>query len=177
MLSRYYPSFRLQIEFLNVDRNIVLYEEDPLSPHTCGVEYAFAITMFSNPLAWLELSNLSKKSVEILSKVIKTYRQYQDDILKGYVLPIGEEPSGTGWTGFQSISGSGSGYLLIIKEYNQSIRHKYKLWSVKNTKLKLEKILGTGSQDSVMVDIEGNCVFNLEGKFTYSLYKYSLLTD
>lgn len=174
MISRYYPSYRLQAEFLNVRRNVDLYEGDVLAPSACGMEYAFAITMFANPLAWMEQTGLDEESVGILGTIIPKYREVQSDILAGHVLPIGDEPNGTAWTGFQSITSDHTGYLLMIKEYNDDHEGSYKLWNLRNKTLHLESILGSSTQDSVDVGPEGHAAFQLNGKFTYALYKYSI---
>ncbi|AEI40302.1 alpha-galactosidase [Paenibacillus mucilaginosus] len=175
MLSRYYPSCRLQAEFLNVHRNIELYQGDPLAPSACGMEYAFAITMFANPLAWMEQTGLDEASIAILGRMILRYREVQSDILAGHVLPIGDEPNGTVWTGFQSIRSVDTGYLLVIKEYNTDREQKYQLWNLRDKTLQLECILGSGRQEQIKVDHEGFAAFQLDGQFKYALYKYSLV--
>lgn len=172
MLSKYYPTFRLQMEFLNVKRNVHLYKGDVLAPSVCGIEYAFAVTMFANPLAWMELTNLDEESVKILQNVINVYRKYQPEILSGYILPIGQEPSGTSWTGFQSITGEEKGFLLIIREYNKDDNYNFKLWKVRNKKLQLHRLSGKGEDQIVNVDENGQVNLCLDGKFQYSLYAY-----
>ncbi|WP_231891356.1 alpha-galactosidase [Paenibacillus swuensis] len=173
MLSRYYPSYRLQAEFLNVKRNVELYQGDVLAPSACGLEYAFAITMFANPLAWMEQTGLDEESVATLERIIPAYREVQSDILAGHVLPIGDEPNGTTWTGFQSASTDHSGYILVIKEYNTDAAQRYKLWNLKDATLRLERILGSGTQEKVEVDSAGHAAFQLDGSFQYALYRYS----
>lgn len=174
MLSRFYPTFRLQAEFLNVKRNRHIYGDDPLSPADCGIEYAFVVTMCANPLAWMELSGLDDESLCILEKVIKAYQSIQKELLSGYVLPIGEEPSGTSWTGFQSVTGDGTGFILVIREYNDRTDNKVKLWRLKNVQLNLECILGTGGNSDAQVDDKGECCFELGRKFSYCLYRYEV---
>ncbi|MFC4778182.1 alpha-galactosidase [Paenibacillus sp. GCM10023252] len=186
MLSRYYPTYRLQAEFLNVSRNVELYEGDVLAPSACGQEYAFAVTMFANPLAWMEQTGLSEESVALLEQIVPTYRAHQADILSGHVMPIGEEPNGTTWTGFQSVTAgaavttasSASGYLLVVKEYTTNSSQSYRLWNLANVTLQLESILGSGTQEQVKVDGGGHAVFELGGgPFQYALYKYSVLPN
>jgi hypothetical protein len=174
MLSRYYPTYRIQAEFLNVKRNIELYRDDVLSPSACGMEYAFAITMFANPLAWMEQTGLDEESVATLERIVPVYREVQSDILAGHVLPIGNEPNGTTWTGFQSVKSNTEGYLLLIKERNMGHTHRYRLWNVKNAVLQLNNLLGSGRQDQAKVDEEGYATFEFEGQFAYALLKYSL---
>jgi len=177
MLSGYYPTFRLQTEFLNVNRNRELYSGDALAPSVCGMEYAFAVTMFSNPLAWMTLTGLDKASRNTLERMIPIYRNYQSDILSGIVLPIGEEPSGTGWTGFQSITGDGKGYLLILKERNDGERHSYALWKMKDREIKLHRLMGQGEDRMAKTDGAGRMEFCLTGNFQYALYAYEKVTE
>lgn len=182
ILSKYFPAQRLQIEFLNVERNTHVYEEDPYAPAECGQEYAFAVTMFSNPLAWMELSGLSGKLFNILKNLITKYRQYQQEILSGLILPIGDEPSGSGWTGFQSIKNDKEGYLLFIRERNEREENEFQLWEIRNSTVKLEYILG--SKENRLNAAENDCIrkigkygkieVRLEKMFSYILYKYML---
>ncbi len=175
MLSKYYPTYRFQVEFLNVKRHRNLYCEDPLSPENCGIEYTFATTMFANPLAWMELSGLDDETLILLESLIKTYKEYQSDILSGFIYPIGEEPSGFSFTGFQSVTGENTGYLLILKERNHNCCHSYLLKDIKNKKLQLKKILGYGCSRVEDVDENGEVVFELAGYFQYSLFQYTVL--
>ncbi|WP_168120171.1 alpha-galactosidase [Paenibacillus sp. HB172176] len=137
LLSPYMPTSKLQMEFLNVNRNTELYEDDPLAPSACGQVYAFATVAFANPLAWMELSSLSDGQMNALTQAIHAWKPHHDRILAGHVLPIGEEPTGVGWTGFQSIADARSGYLLIMRELHPSEEFAMKLWG-----------LGAGSTES-----------------------------
>lgn len=85
--------------------------------------------MAGQPLAWLEASNLPDEAFSIRS-LVEQYKKVQYDFHQGIILPIGDEPSGRSWTGFQSICnqvGNGSddcnvksGYLLIYREDNRT---------------------------------------------------------
>ncbi|MCH5685958.1 hypothetical protein LWM68_17930 [Niabella sp. W65] len=61
-----------------------------------------------------------------LAKVIKAYKKIQHDFHKGTILPIGDEPSGRSWTGFQSIH-KGYGYLLVFREKSATTRNNKNL--------------------------------------------------
>ena len=173
MLSRYMPAERLQIEFLNVKNNVHEYVGDPLAPVRWGQELAFAISMFASPLAWMELSALDEESTAVLKKAIAAYRPVQADILGGHVLPIGEEPDGIAWTGFQSVGKDGCGYILVLRESGPEEARSFKLWDRSLRSLKLEGILGDGTQERVEVDENGNAKFSLEKPFSYALYRYT----
>lgn len=80
-------------------------------------EYLFATTMAGQPLAWFEASNLPEEAFGIRD-LMEKYKKVQYDFHQGTILPIGEEPSGRSWTGFQSLCHSKNGYLLIYREDN-----------------------------------------------------------
>lgn len=131
MLSRYYPTYRLQAEFLNVQRNKDLYPDDPLAPGVCGLEYVLALTLFANRLAWMEQTGLDEESVNTLGRIVPRYREVQSEILSGHVLPLGDEPNDASRTGFQSITSDHSGYLLILKEHNPESEQPYRQWKLR----------------------------------------------
>ncbi|SDE37082.1 Melibiase [Paenibacillus sp. UNCCL117] len=127
-LAPYVPAQKLQLEFLNVYRNAELYQGDPLAPGASGLLYAFAAALFANPLAWMELTGLPSAPFEQLRLAIQDVKPYHSDLLSGHIVPIGEEPTGTGWTGMQSIVSDRSGYLLIIRERHPSETCSYELF-------------------------------------------------
>ena len=115
MLSKYVPAEKIQVEFLNKWRNDRKYEGDTFAPSVYSFEYVFAVSMAGQPLAWMEASNLPEEAFDI-APVIKGYRDVSADFHSGVILPIGEEPSGRSWTGFQSICSDKEGYVLDYRE-------------------------------------------------------------
>lgn len=117
---RYFPSCRMQAEFPDTDRNAERYEEeepgDALAPSRCGQEYAAAVTLFASPLAWLEPSVLSRESKDALGRLMKAAGGVRADAAASLVLPVGAEPDGASFTGFQAVKDDGSGYLLLFRE-------------------------------------------------------------
>ncbi len=172
LLSRYIPTERFQIEFLNVDRNGEYYD-DPLAPANWGQEAAFAVSMFASPLAWMEMSALAPSSREKLSEVIGRYRPLQAEILSGQILPIGNEPDGFSWTGLQSVLPDGEGYLLLFREYALRDSCALRLWGGLSGKtLLLEPVLGSCCMKETKADADGCVSFRLENTLQYALYRY-----
>lgn len=170
-LCRYIPADRLQMEFLNTARNTQLYGDDPLAPSACGQAYAFAATLCSSPLAWMELSALSEQSADTLRNLLAKYKPVQSDLLAGQILPIGEEPNGASWTGFQSLTATG-GYLLIIRENSTEASHGYRLWGGLKKALILKPVLGDGEPGTVAPDATGKYNFVLPRQHSFVLYSY-----
>lgn len=183
MLCKYVPARKLQIEFLNVRRNLGIYGDDPLSPNACGILYSFGATLFSNPLAWMELSRLSDTDAELLSQIIRLLAPHHKAILSGHILPVGLEPSGTGWTGLQSVRNEYEGYLIVFRELTEEESHSLKLWGLERKRIRLNKIVGTAGPDVLAKqsepeiltpDSEGRFRFALPAPLSFSLYSYAV---
>ncbi|OAS16473.1 alpha-galactosidase [Paenibacillus oryzisoli] len=186
MLAPYLPSSRLQMEFLNVDRNTNNYAEDPLAPDACGQVYAFAAAAFSNPLAWMELTGLTKKQMGSLTTMIQAVKPYHAEIVAGQVLPIGDEPSGAGWTGLQSICSPTHGYFIIFRELHESDTAVMKLWGVSG-EVNVTELLRMDVKDEVFVPQrqhqvtwkstqQGDYVVTRPAPFTFVMYRYDNLS-
>jgi hypothetical protein len=136
----------LQIEFLNNYRNRDKYGENNLfAPGNYSFEYLFATTMAGQPLAWFEATGLPQEAFDV-SQSIKKYRDIQANFHAGIISPIGAEPSGRSWTGFQSQKeDSDSGYLLIFRENSPLAQTEIILPAIMKGEFSFEKILGKGS--------------------------------
>jgi len=172
MLSKYVPAQNLQIEFLNKWRNADKYGNDPFAPINYSVDYLFAITMAGQPLAWFEASHLPDKAFPEVVPVIKKYREIQADFHKGNIFPIGDEPSGMSWTGFQSIR-EGEGYFLVFRENNNNPAAKLKTWLPSGKMVKCTHLIGKGKDFSAKTGENGAITFALPEKNSYALYHYS----
>ncbi|WP_309381916.1 alpha-galactosidase [Cerasicoccus frondis] len=118
-LSRWVDPKRLRMEFLNNERNVGKYRNDPLAPARYQPDTLFATVMFSNPLGWFECSNLSEEYVAKASPLIQTWKRHREELFRGTILPIGQEPDGIAYTGFMSISPKNNqGYILVFRELN-----------------------------------------------------------
>jgi alpha-galactosidase len=173
MLASYVPPEKLQIEFLNKWRNEDKYEpDDPFKPASIPFDYLFAITMMAQPLAWFEGSSLPPEAFEI-SSLIKQYTHIQKDIHSGIILPIGQEPDGRSWTGFQSIKDE-EGYLLIFRENNRVESELIKTHGLENEHVHLDLLAGQGKSFSATADASGGIIFSLSQAHSFALYKYRI---
>ncbi|WP_179957547.1 alpha-galactosidase [Exilibacterium tricleocarpae] len=173
-LARYVPPQQLQIEFLNIYRNADKYgEEDPFAPARVGFEYAFAVTMMAQPLAFFEATGLPPVARRY-GTTIKRYRQLQAGIHSGQIFPLGREPNGRQWTGFQSIVDDRSGYLLVLRERHRRSQQPLVTWLPPGAQVRFERLLGRGMSFEGRVDAEGRVNFQLPDKHSYVLYRYRL---
>jgi len=176
MLSKYVAPERLQIEFLNNMRNKGKYRsEDPFSPEKVPLEYIFAITMAAQPLAWFEGSNLNPEAFTVASAISK-YHEFMNDFHSGIILPIGKEPDGRSFTGFQSIKKE-DGYLLIFRENTADKKDLVKTWLPANCIFDFELLLGDGKSFTGKTSCLSEISVSLPVPYTYALYKYKVTTD
>lgn len=176
MLSKYLPPQRLQIEFLNKWRNTDKYPQgDLFAPEQYSFGYLFAITMPAQPLAWMEARNLPPEAFKIAA-LIKTYKKYWKEWHSGQIFPIGEEPSGISWTGFQSVlKDKASGYVLVFREMTNRKEMVFKLGQLAAGKYKFELLAGDGGNFTTKIDEVGNIKFDLPLERSFALYRYHLI--
>lgn len=173
MLSRYVAPQSLQIEFLNKWRNKEKYAGDKFAPSTYSFDYLFAITMAAQPLAWFEASNLPDEAFPT-GGVIQKYKTVQHDFHTGYVFPVGDEPSGKSWCGFQSVKDR-KGYFLLFRESNEEESFDMDTFFEPGEQVEFTPVLGAGKAFRSIVGKDGRIRFSLSEPNSYVLYSYRVL--
>ena len=172
-LSKYVPAEKLQIEFLNKWRNAAKYGRDVFAPVNYSFEYLFATTIAGQPLAWFEASGLPEEAFK-LKDLVKAYRSIQHDFHSGTILPIGDEPSGRSWTGFQSIKGK-QGYFIFYRENNPDSSSLIKTWLTEGTEIQCIPILGKGKPINTLVGKNGTIEVSLPNINDFIVYRYAII--
>lgn len=177
MLSKYIPAEKIQVEFLNKWRNEQKYgENDVLAPTNIPFEYLVAGTFAGQPLAWMELSGLPEQAFEI-EPLLKTYKNIQHEFHKGVIMPIGEEPNGLNWSGFQSV-GKIKGYFLIYRAHNDANKFNFKTFGLsKDATVKFKFVAGEGKSFTTKAGQNGEIEFSLENKNSFGLIEYTILEE
>ena len=174
MLARYVPARNLQIEFLNLRRNAEKYPaDDPLAPRNVSFAYAFAVTMMAQPLAWFEGSGLPEEAFAI-APLLAVWREHASRYHAGTTLPVGDEPDGVSWTGFQSILDADEGYLLVFRELSDEGAGKLRTWLPPGARVRLRALAGDGADGTAVVDADGRLPVRLPTPFSFALYHYRL---
>ncbi len=174
-LSKYVPAQNLQIEFLNKWRNRDKYPvDDRFAPANYSLDYLFAITMMAQPLAWFEATSLPAEAFQT-SSLIKTYREVQTQLHSGQIFPIGNEPDGKGWTGFQSVVTDTEGFLLVFRENTPDTQQAVRTWLPAGKRVRIEPVAGTGKGIVGVVTKEGELTLSLPTMNSFSLYQYRVL--
>lgn len=171
LLSRYLPTQRLQIEVLNVTRNAHKYGDDPNAPACYPQDYALAVAFFACPLFWMECSRLPADAAASLAALMTVRRPLREEIAASDVRPIGQEPSGTSFTGFLSTaSDSRRGLLLLFRENTEEETGDYPL-SFSDCP-RFEKLAGEGE---VLYHTKSGAVsYHVSTPRRYGLFRWSL---
>ena len=173
-LCKYFPSYRLQMEFCDVEKGREKYGDDLLRPEVFGTEYGCACTLFANPLCWMEAAQLGAEERKRLKSLVSAYRPHQAAILQGRVFPMGEEPCGRAWTGLQSVHGEGEGYLIVFRELTDRSEGRFFLCSIAPGRaLSLECVAGAHPGGELVPGDDGEIMLALPRPASYALLKYS----
>jgi alpha-galactosidase len=173
-LSKYIPAQNLQISFLNKWRNADKYPiDDPFAPSKYSFDYLFAITLMAQPMAFFEATGLPDEAFST-SRLIKTYTDNRAKIHQGQIFPIGSEPDGRVWTGFQSINNQREGYILVFREDNGDATQAVKTWLPARSEVVFSSVAGECKTFSSTVQQNGMVTFTLPSKNSFGLFKYAL---
>ena len=100
------------------------YGDSPLGHGKYRPDALFATVMAASPLAWMELSDVSEKSVAALAPLVRRWKAERARWHGGVIHPVGKRPDGMEWTGFVSEASDGKGgYALLFRELNASAEH------------------------------------------------------
>lgn len=174
-LSRYVAPERFQIEFLNPWRNADKYPaNDPFAPAGYSFDYVAAVSFAAQPLAWMEASNLPEEAFST-GDILRKWLDLAPEFHGGTILPIGEEPSGCSWTGFQSITSSRRGYVIIYRENTPGKTARIRTWLQRGRIVRLKPVLGCGKGCFCFVAADGSIKVRMNKKNSFALYEYKVL--
>ena len=109
-----------------------------------------------------------------IGALIERYKEVQHDFHRGVILPVGDEPSGRSWTGFQSVDGE-RGYLIFFREQNPDRKARIETWLPENSKVRLTPVLGSGKAAVQKSGRRGTLEVELPAPNDYAMYRYELI--
>jgi len=136
----------------------------------------FAITMMAQPLAWFEATGLPAEAFQT-GKLIQTYQTVQTHLHGGQIFPIGDEPNGKGWTGFQSIITDKDGFLLIFREDTPNSQQAIRTWFSADQRVRLQPVAGSGKGIESIVTVDGRLSVTLPAPNSFGLYRYTVVRE
>ena len=177
LLSGVLPPQRLQMEVLNPRRNAHRYDAQSLfGPDHYEMDYLFASVMVSQPLLWMEMTGLAPADTKTLASLVAVYRRERITLSQGEVLPLGQEPDGQSFTGFQVITAEGRGYVLVFRESTKGDSAWLSLSDLAPGPLRLDNLAqsqGVKVNWSNDIDDQGRWAVNLSQPRSFVLARYS----
>ena len=135
-------------------------------------EYLFATTLAGQPLAWMEGTNLPEEAFT-LREHTEAYKKFQHDMHSGTILPIGDEPSGRSWTGFQSLK-KDRGYLIVYRENHPEGTTEVETWLPEGVTVRCIPLMGHGKAMTAVTGKKGRLEISLPSINDYVVYKYEI---
>ncbi len=173
LLSDVLPPRRMQFEVPNPRRNAALYGDDPLAPAKYPIDTLFAGVMVSNPLLWMEAQRLEPADAEALRRVIAAWRPHRRALFGADVRPVGCQPDGLSFTGFQAKTGPDEGYLVLLRENTPRADYAYALEGLADKELDVEVLAAnTGYGIGDRTDAAGALAVRMEAPRSFVFARY-----
>lgn len=137
-------------------------------------DYACGIALMGNPLFFVETRRFSQNERNLIKKVISVYKEHREKILSGFVEPVGSQPDGSRWTGFQCRCSVSEGYLTLFREKDsddESCRIRLNLPPGKKLIL---KSLYRGTDSVLEPENDGTFLFTGLSRSSWAFYQYEV---
>ena len=142
-LSHVIDPVRLRLEFNNPDTNHEVYGDSPLGHAKYRPDALFATVMAASPLAWMELSDVSEKSIAAIAPLVRRWKRERERWHGGVIHPVANRPDGVAWTGFVSEAADGQGgYALLFRELNAKAAYALDLEPVFGARVTAAEVIG-----------------------------------
>jgi hypothetical protein len=129
--------------------------------------------MMAQPLAWFEGTGLPEEAFAI-APLLAVWREHAGAFHSGVTLPVGDEPDGGGWTGFQSVVDSSTGYLLVFRERTAEADSDLVTWLAPGQEVRLTCLAGDGEDGVATVGRRGTVAVSLPQPFSFALFRYEI---
>lgn len=179
-LAHYLPAERIQIEFANLaeakrNNRISWDMSSANSAPNCSWDYVAAITLMASPLCWLSPSGVPPEARPEIKRMMDLHRHILPELNKGQIVPVGDEPSGTGITGFQCHDPDvpNRGLLLLFREDTLKTGAVVSLRGCGHAAGVLRLSCLSHSEDKRKYELnDGVVTVELEEKMSFRLFRY-----
>ncbi|MEX0361279.1 MAG: alpha-galactosidase, partial [Allomuricauda sp.] len=171
-VSKYLNLNKFQISIQNIERT----DKNNSNAHLHNHAYVTAIALMGSPLFFQETHYYSQDARKEIKNLLSIYKKHRNNMYKGIVYPIGNEPDDRSWTGFQNHwEEKGTGFLMIFRELNNLQKKKgLSLNFCAGQSLELKNLI-TGKKRKVTCDSTGKIVFKIEDPADFLFLSYKIL--
>jgi len=96
--------------------------------------------------------------------------QKDAEVSQGQIFPIGSEPNGKQWTGFQLVLNDKEGYVLVFREDNKTQKPEMNTWLPTGKTVSFISISGPGKSFEFLAKENGMISFDLKDKNSFGFY-------
>jgi hypothetical protein len=173
-ISKYINLNKFQVTVQNVDR--VNREVSDAWEHSHS--YCVAQTLMASPIFFQETHYYTEAARNEIRPLIALYKEYREDLFKGYVFPVGDKPDNKSWSGFQNHDPkTGKGYLLLFRQIrNKDSSKSIPLHFMADKHLSLTD-LRTGKRKEVVSDHDGRIDFDIQKSADFLFLRYEPKPD
>jgi len=170
-VSKYVNLNKFQVSIQNIDET----DREVSNGHLYNHPYSVAIALMGSPIFFQETHYYSKEARDQIRPLLKVYKQHRNEMFKGYVFPIGDEPDDRSWTGFQNYyPEANSGYLMVFRElYNSEANHRIQLRFLSGKTINMTNLV-TGKTNTVRTDQKGFVDLSIDKPAGFLYLKYSI---
>ena len=179
-LAEYVPAQRIQTEFCDIEKAAEFKKNFKKTgfPENCSQEYAAAVSLFASPLCWAFPSDFSPRAKKSVSLIMDLSKKIRNALLSCVVIPVGAEPSGSSWTGFQAHNFSeNSGLLIVYRENTPEKNGSVTLRHIESGEYLFTPLSGADKEFTAKLGRSAKVDIALEKINSFALYKYSRKQD
>lgn len=178
-LAKYIPAQRMQVEFMDVEAAKKNFRKNYTGlpyPEKFTQEFVTATTLFSSPLCWAYPSRFSNEAKKSVRKIMDLQKKISGELFDSTVIPVGDEPSGKAWTGFQAHNAEkGTGLLIVYRETSKDHTKNIHLDNLKGRIAVFERIDEEDEKITVDFTKRPSIEIELDTMNSFKLYRYKLL--
>ena len=168
-VAKYVNLNKFQVTVQNIDR----VNPQASDAHAHNHPYCVAITLMGSPIFFQQTQFYTEAARRQIRPLLAAYKRHRREMFEGYVLPIGDEPDNSGWTGFQChLPGKDVGYLTLFREIeNLETERVLRLRFLAGRTLEIEN-LTAGDTQTLSLDAAGRGRFRIDKPSDFRFLRY-----
>ena len=169
-LSKYVNLNQFQVTVQNVDH---ILPDAPTDANEHPHEYAFGVALMSSPIFFQETRHYRPEVRQRMRDLLSLYKSHREEMYRGYVFPVGQEPDNRSFTGFQNHNpDQGTGYLTVFRErLNETPEGTLQLSFVDGQSLLLTDLI-SGEKSVHAIDSDGHVHLSIPESPGFRFYRY-----
>ncbi len=161
------------LKILGPVQNVLRVDPRLSNARLYGDAYCVAIALFSMPTFFQQVHLYGREARDDIRPLLEFHHEYREDIRQGITYPVGDQPDGGSWTGFQNHrEADDAGLLLVFRELaNEQESASLVLRFAAGRRIVLTNLL-SGDTHQEVVDKSGRATFRITAPPGFLVYEY-----